>query len=426
MVGRQDTPSTASRVEFLIVGGGLAGVRAAQALREEGAAGRLVLLAAEQHRPYNRPGLSKDFLRGESTRDALYVHPAGWAEAHDVELRAGVAAEKLDISRRTATLAGGETLRFERLLLATGSRPRTLPIPGVELANVFLLRDIGDAERIKRAAETARRAVMVGGGFIGAEVAASLRQKGLETAVVTREGVLWEHLFGAALADAFQRKLVENGVGVLTGETVARIEGSGRAERVVTTAGRTLACDLVVIGVGAAPRLRLAEGTPLQVDGGIVTDEYLRTSVPGVYAAGDIASFWSRLYRKHLRVEHWDVADKHGLVAGRNMAREAAGQGAPLEAFDEPPYFFSDLFDLAMEYLGHNEGYDDTVVRGNAGSYEFTGFYLRRGQLVAALSVNRSGDVDPTRRLIQERLTVDGQTRGHLADPAFDLAALAR
>jgi 3-phenylpropionate/trans-cinnamate dioxygenase ferredoxin reductase subunit len=417
-----------SRIPFLIAGGGLAGARAAEALREEGAGGRVVLLAAEHDRPYNRPPLSKDFLRGETPRDGIFVHPPAWAAEHDVELRTGAAAARLDVARRTVMLADGEALAFGRLLLATGSEPRRLPIPGAELDNVFLLRTVGDSERIGRAAQDAKRAVMVGGGFIGAEVAASLRQKGLETAVVAREAVLWEHLFGAGLSAAFQRTLTANGVRVLTGETVTRIEGKaggGRAERVVTSGGQSLECDFVVMGVGAAPRLALAERTPLAVDRGVVTDQYLRASEAGIYAAGDIAAFWSPLYGKRLRVEHWDVAEKHGLIAGRNMAREAAGGGAALEAFDEPPYFFSDLFDLAMEYLGDNAGFEETVVRGAPESSEFTGFYVRGGRLVAALFVNRNGDVDPAWRLIQRRLHVDERVRRHLADPAADLGALA-
>ena len=415
----------AAPIPFLVVGGGLAGARAAQALREAGASGRVVLLTAEHDRPYHRPPLSKDFLRGESARDDLYVQPPEWAKDHDVEVRTGVAAQRLEAEGRTVSLAGGETLSFNRLLLATGSEPRSLPIPGAGLDNVFLLRNVGDAERIRRAAEGAERAVMVGGGFIGAEVAASLRQMGIETVVIAREHVLWAHLFGTELSAAFQRKLTDRGVRVITGETVARIEGEGRAERVVTASGRALDCDLVVVGVGAAPRLALTKGTPLEADGGVETDQHLRTPVPGIYAAGDIARFWSPLYEQHLRVEHWDVAEKHGRIAGRNMAHEAAGRDAPLAAFDEPPYFFSDLFDLAMEYLGHNEGYDDTVVRGDVRSYDYTGFYLRRGRLVAALFVNRNGDVDATRRLIQERLVVDDRVRRHLADPSADLASLA-
>jgi 3-phenylpropionate/trans-cinnamate dioxygenase ferredoxin reductase subunit len=422
---RDTTVRGDSRIPFLIVGGGVAGARAAQALREEGAHGRIVVLADEALRPYNRPGLSKDFLRGESGRDELFVHPPEWAAEHNVELRTGTIAGRLDVPGRTVALGGGESLPFERLLLATGSAPRRLPIPGAALDNVVLLRNVGDAEQIRRLANGAKRVVLVGGGFIGAEVAASLRQMGLETTVVAREPLLWQHLFGTQLSGIFQRKLTEKGVAVLNDETAARIEGDRRAERVVTTSGRTIECDLVVMGVGAAPRLTLAEGTPLEIDGGVVTDQHLRTSVPGIYAAGDIAAFWSPLYGKRLRVEHWDVAEKHGFIAGRNMAREAAGNGAALESFDEPPYFFSDLFDLSMEYLGHNAGYDDVVVRGDPTAHELTGFYLRGGCLVAGLFVNRNADVDPTRRLIQARLQVDATARRYLADPSADLAVLA-
>ncbi|MGH2352256.1 MAG: NAD(P)/FAD-dependent oxidoreductase [Chloroflexota bacterium] len=415
----------AASVPFLIVGAGLAGGRAAQALREEGAKGRIVLLGAERNRPYNRPPLSKDFLRGETPRDGIFVHPPQWTAEHDVELQTGRPATRLDLAARTVTLQGGEALTFERLLLATGSEPRTLPIPGAEHENVFLLRTVEDSERIRQAAAGKGRAVMIGGGFIGAEVAASLRQMGLETTVIAREAVLWEHLFGAELSGVFQRKLQDRGVEVVTADMAARIEGQGRAERVVTAVGRTVECDLVVVGIGAAPRLQLAEGTPLRVEQGLVTDQFLQTSEPGIYAAGDIARFYSPLYERRLRVEHWDVAEKHGLLAGKNLAREAAGHPERRQAFDEPPYFFSDLFDLAMEYLGHNQGHDGLVVRGDPNGPEFTGFYLRGGRLVAALFVNRSGDVDPTRQLIQQRLQVDDRVRRLLADPASDLSALA-
>ncbi len=413
-------------IPFLIVGGGQAGARAAEALREEGAKGAIVVLSADRDRPYNRPPLSKDFLRGETKRDDVFIHPPDWAKAQDVDLRLGITAQKLDVAAKTVTLAGGDVLHFERLLLATGSEPRRLPLPGADLDGVFLLRTLEDSERIRQAAEGKRRAVMVGGGFIGAEVAASLKQKGLDTAVVAMEHVLWEHLFGAELARAFHRKLESQGVRIVTRDTVERIEGNGRGtSRVVTKGGRTLECDLVVMGVGAAPRLALAEGTPLKVDKGIVTDQFLQTSEPGIYAAGDIARFYSPLYERHLRVEHWDVADKLGRLAGKNMAREAAGHPDQREAFDEPPYFFSDLFDLAMEYLGHNEGWDDTVVRGDSKGDKLTGFYLRGGRLVAALFINRNEDVEATKRLIQQRRRVDDHTRRQLSNPKSDLAALA-
>jgi 3-phenylpropionate/trans-cinnamate dioxygenase ferredoxin reductase subunit len=421
----RSTHTAPDRAPFVVVGGGVAGAHAAAALRAEGARGRIVLIGAEPDRPYNRPPLSKDFLRDETPRDRVYVHPPDWGREHDVELRAAQTVERLDLGARSVTLAGGAVVGYERLLLATGSAPRPLTVPGAGLEGVLLLRTLADAERIKRAARDARRVVMVGGGFIGAEVAASLRQKGLETTVVAREGVLWEHLFGAGLAGAFQRRLERGGVRVLTRDEVVRIEGDGRAERVVTAGGETLPCDLVVAGIGATPNTALLDGTGLTVErGGVVTDATLQTSRPGVYAAGDIARFYSPLYERHLRVEHWDVAIKQGTLAGRNMAREAAGHAEAREPFAEPPYFFSDLFDLAMEYLGHNEGWDDTVFRGDPAGDAFTGFYLRHGRLVAALFVNRNRDVGPTRTLIEQRLDVDGRARRLLGDPSADLRAL--
>ena len=412
------------RVPFLIVGGGQAGGHAAAALREEGARGDVVVLSDDLDRPYNRPPLSKDFLRGETEREGVFLHPESWAREHDVDLRTGVSVSELDVPGRSVTLGGGEVLRFERLLLATGCAPRALDLPGAELDDVLLLRTLRDSERIKRAAAGKRRAVTVGGGFIGAEVAASLKQIGLETVVFARQPVLWQHLFGPLLAPVFHRKLEGGGVRIVTRDAIARIEGDGRVERVVTAGGETIECDLVVAGIGATPRLQLAEGSPLAVDGGVVVDEFLQTSAPGIYAAGDIARFYSRIYERHLRVEHWDVASKHGTIAGKNLAREAAGPPRRRVAFDEPPYFFSDLFDLAMEYLGDNQGWDDTVIRGDPDGDALTGFYLRQGRLVAALFVNRNEDVEPSKALIQGRLEVDDRARQTLSDPRADLASL--
>ena len=413
-------------IDFLIVGAGLAGARAAQALREEGAKGRIVMLGSEVERPYNRPPLSKDFLRGETPKHEIHVHPVDWAEQHDVELRTGTRAERLDTHERTVTLADGEMLRFKRLLLATGSAPRMLPVEGADFENVLYLRTVGDSERIQRAVEGGGRVVMVGGGFIGAEVAASLRQKGLETTVVAREGVLWEQVFGPEIGTAFQRKLERGGVRVINNDMVVRIEGAGRAERVVTQRGETIRCDVVIVGIGATPRLELTEGTSIDVEeGGVVVDRFLRTSARGIYAAGDIARFYSPLYRKQLRVEHWDVADKQGALAGRNMAREATRRAKEREAFEEPPYFFSDLFDLAMEYLGDNRQFQSTVVRGDLEGSAFTGFYLRHRRLVAAVFVNRNEDVEPVKGLITQRLLVDTAMRRRLADPGVDLRSLS-
>lgn len=412
------------KIPFLIIGGGLAGAKAAEVLRQEGVTGQIVLLSREQERPYHRPPLSKDFLRAETKREDVYVHPTDWAQQHDVEVRLGTSVQHVDVAARTVLLSDGTVLGFERLLLATGASPRPLPVPGADLDGVLLLRTLQDSERIRQAASGKRRAVIIGGGFIGAEVAASLRQMGLETALVGRESVLWEHLFGSRLAPVFQRTLAAHGVEIINGDQATRLEGRGRVERVLTKGGRTLECELVVTGVGVTPNTDLAEGTPLLVDNGIVTDEFLQTNRPGIYAAGDVARFYSPLYGRRLRVEHWDVAQQHGEIAGRNMARDAAGTGAQRVAFDQPPYFFSDLFDLAMEYLGNNEGADDIVTRGDPAGSALTGFYLKQGRLIAALFVNRNPDVEPTRTLLQRRLTVDERLRRELADPGVDLHAL--
>jgi 3-phenylpropionate/trans-cinnamate dioxygenase ferredoxin reductase subunit len=231
-------------------------------------------------------------------------------------------------------------------------------------------------------------------------------------------------MFDAKLAGVFQRTLKAHGVEVVNRDEAIRIEGGRRAERVVTKRDRAFECDLVLAGVGVEPNSGLADGTPLEIDDGILADECLRTGQAGIYVAGDVARFYSPLYRRRLRVEHWDVAQQHGALAGKNMAREAAGEDGRLEAFDQPPYFFSDLFDLSMEYLGDNHDADDVVARGDPSGQQFTGFYLRAGRLVAALFVNRHDDVEPSRALIQRRLRVDDRVRRRLADPDADLAAL--
>jgi 3-phenylpropionate/trans-cinnamate dioxygenase ferredoxin reductase subunit len=413
-----------AQIPFVIVGGGLASAKAAETIRQEGASGAVVLLSRDVDRPYHRPPLSKDFLRGETKRDDVFVHSEDWAREQHVDIQLGVTVERLDVTNHALTLNDGSTVGFERLLLATGAWPRSLPVPGAGLEGVLQLRTLRDSAAIQQAAQGKRRAVMIGGGFIGAEIAASLRQMGLETAVIARERVLWEHLFGAQLSGVFQRTLADHGVQILNGDEAARIEGAGRVERVVTKAGHTLDGDLVVFGVGASPETKLAEGTSLKVENGIVTDQYLQTNAPGIYAAGDVARFYSPLYEQLLRVEHWDVAQQQGEIAGRNLAREAAGNPGARQAVDQPPYFFSDLFDLSMEYLGYNQGWDEIITRGDPAGNEFTGFYLKARRLVAALFIRRNADVEPSRALIQRRLQVDDQIRHALSDPSTDLASM--
>lgn len=417
--------ATSRPAEFVVVGGGLAGAKAAEAFRAERSTGTIALVGREADRPYHRPPLSKDYLRGETKREDVFVHPAEWSREHNVDLRLGAAARRLDVANRTLILDDGSPLGFERLLLATGSTPRSLDVPGGDLENVRYLRTLEESDEIRETARGKRRVVLIGGGFIGAEVAASLRQLGLESTIVTRDSVLWERPFGARLGSVFQKKLEAQGVTVLNRFDAAALEGSGRVERVRTKQGRVLPCDMVVVGVGVSPDLEIAKDTPLAVGGGILVDQYLETNQPGVYAAGDIAEFYSPLYERRLRVEHWDVAQQHGEIAGRNAARDAAGRRGDRQAFDQPPYFFSDLFDLSMEYLGYNGNYDDLVVRGDPATFDCTGFYLRGGRLVAAVFVNRNGDVEPSRALIGARLAVGDEVRRKLADPSVGLQSLA-
>ncbi len=412
-----------AKVPFLIVGGGLAGAKAAESLRDEGVTDEITLIAAEPDRPYHRPPLSKDYMRGESKREDVFVHPATWAERNRVTLELGTKADKLDVGARTVSV-GSKMFEFERLLIATGSEPIPLPVPGGQLAGVYLLRTLRDSETIQKAAKGKKSAVLIGGGFIATELAASLHQMGLETFLITREKIVWEKFFGPALSAVFQRTMVDGGAHVLNEDEVIRIEGDTNVKQVVTKKGQTIPCDLVVAGVGVKPILDLAKSGGLEVEDGVIVNRFLQTSAPGIYAAGDIATFYSPLYSKSMRVEHWDVAQQHGILAGKNMAREAARKSDEREPFDQPPYFFSDLFDLSMEYLGDNKEADEHITRGDPTGKEFTGFYLKKGRLVAALFANRNPDVEPTKALIRQRLQVDLLMRSRLADPAFDLAKL--
>jgi 3-phenylpropionate/trans-cinnamate dioxygenase ferredoxin reductase subunit len=403
----------------IIVGASLAGATAAATLREEGFDGRVVLIGAEEHRPYERPPLSKDYLRGEAGRDKLYVHPDGFYADHDIELRLGSTAVELDTAGRTVTLDDGDRLGYDRLLLATGAEPRRLPIPGAELDGVLYLRSVDDSDALRERLDAGGSVVVVGAGWIGSEVAASASQRGLDVTVIDPLSVPLERVLGAEIGAVYRDIHTDHGVRMLMDTGVAAFEGDEKVERVRTSDGSELECNFVVVGVGVQPRTGLAADAGVAVDDGVVVDARLRTGADGVFAAGDVASAHHPFYGERIRVEHWANALNQGPAAARNML----GQDAPYERL---PYFFSDQYDVGMEYSGFARSWDRVVVRGDPAAREFIAFWMDGDRVLAGMNVNVWEVTDALQRLIRERVPVDD---ARLADPGVpleELAALSR
>ena len=391
----------------IIVGASLAGAKAAETLRAEGFDGRVVLVGAEDERPYERPPLSKDYLRGEVGREKVYVHDESFYAEHDIELRLGTTAVDLNTSTRELTLDDGDRVRYHRLLLATGSEPRRLAIPGAELDGVLYLRSVHDSDLLHERLDRDGAVVVVGAGWIGAEVAASARQRGLEVTVIEPASVPLERVMGAEVGAIYRDIHTDHGTQMLMGTGVEAFEGDKAVERVRTSDGRVIDCDFVVVGVGVQPRIQLAARAGLDVDNGILVDEHLETSMPGVFAAGDVANARHPFYGERIRVEHWANALHQGPAAARNMLGRA-------DSFDRLPYFFSDQYEVGMEYSGFARDWDRVVFRGDPASREFFAFWISDEHVVAGMNVNVWDVNDPIRRLISERVTVDDR---RLADP---------
>jgi 3-phenylpropionate/trans-cinnamate dioxygenase ferredoxin reductase subunit len=391
----------------IIVGASLAGAKAAETLREEGFDGRVVLIGTEDERPYERPPLSKDYLRGEVGREKVYVHDEAYYAEHNVELRVGTTAVGLNTSSKELTLDDGDRLRYDRLLLATGSEPRRLTIPGADLDGVLYLRSVHDSDLVRERLDRGGAVVVVGAGWIGAEVAASARQRGLEVTVVEPASVPLERVMGVEVGAIYRDIHTDHGVEMLMGTGVEAFEGDEAVERVRTSDGRVIECDFVVVGVGVQPHTQLAAQAGLDVDNGVLVDEHLETSVSGVFAAGDVANARHPFYGERIRVEHWANALHQGPAAARNML----GQAGP---FDRLPYFFSDQYEVGMEYSGFARDWNRVVFRGDPASREFVAFWISDGRVVAGMNVNVWDVNEPIRRLISERVTVDDR---RLADP---------
>ena len=405
----------AAEQTFVIVGGGMAGAKAAETLREEGFDGRIVLIGAESLRPYERPPLSKDYLRGETEQEKVHVHSEAYYGEHDIDLRLGREVSRLDTGSREATLDDGETLRYDRLLLATGAEPRRLPIPGADLDGVLYLRTVPDSDRIRERLDRGGSLVVVGAGWIGAEVAASARQRGMEVTIVEPMSVPLERVLGPEMGAFYRDVHADQGVRLLLGTGVEGFEGGTAVERVRTNDGQTLDCDAVVVGVGVKPRTALAEAAGLAMGDGVLADELLQTSAEGVFAAGDVVSAQHPFYGQRIRVEHGANALEQGPAAARNML----GAGAP---YDKLPYFFSDQYDVGMEYAGYATSWDRVVVRGDLAGREFIAFWLAGDRVLAGMNVNVWDVTDTIQRLIRERVAIDDR---RLADPDVPLDELA-
>jgi len=398
---------------FIIVGASLAGAKAAETLREEGFDGRLILIGAEPERPYERPPLSKDFLRGEA-EGRPYVHAAGFYEQADIELRTGVTVRDLDPSAHQIGLEGGERLGYDKLLLTTGAEPRRLPLEGRELDGVHYLRSVRDSEELGQRLGEGHRVVVIGAGWIGSEVAASARQKGCEVTMLEMSRFPLERVLGPELGSIYAEIHREHGVKLMA-TAVEAFEGQRKIERVRTDDGRTLDADLVVVGIGVAPRTALAEIGGLKIDNGIVVDQRLRTSAADVLAAGDVANAAHPFHGRHIRVEHWDNAIHQGEAAARSMlGRE--------EPYERIPYFFSDQYEVGMEYVGYATDWDEVIFRGDLEAREFIAFWLKDKRLLAGMNVNVWDVSDQIRELIRLRRPLD---RDRLANPDRPLARVA-
>jgi 3-phenylpropionate/trans-cinnamate dioxygenase ferredoxin reductase component len=399
---------------FVIVGASLTGAKAAETLRAEGFDERVVLIGAEDERPYERPPLSKDYLRGEAERATVYVHPEGFYAEHDIELRLARTAVSVNVAGRELALDDGERLRYDRLLLATGAEPRRLSIPGGDLDGVLYLRSVADCDALRARLDRGGAVVVIGAGWIGAEVAASARQRGLEVTVIDPLTVPLERVLGTEVGAVYRDIHLDHGVQMLLGTGVEAFEGGTAVERVRTSDGRVLDCDFVVVGVGVQPRIGLAVQAGLAVENGILVDEHLQTSAAGVFAAGDVANAHHPFYEERIRVEHWANALHQGPVAARAMLGEP-------DVYDRLPYFFSDQYDVGMEYAGFARSWDRVIFRGDPATREFIVFWLTGDRVVAGMNVNVWDVIDPIQRLIGERVAVDDR---RLADPDVPLAEL--
>ncbi|TCM46841.1 NAD(P)/FAD-dependent oxidoreductase [Kribbella sp. VKM Ac-2568] len=401
---------------YVIVGASLAGAKAAQALREQGFAGRIVLIGDESERPYERPALSKGYLLGKDERAKIYVHEESWYDEHQVELLLGRRATRLDRAAHEVELDTGERIGYAKLLLATGSSPRRLRLPGAELDGIHYLRRVGDSDRLREAIRAGGPIVVVGAGWIGLETAAAAREYGCDVTVLDPQPVPLLAALGTEMGAFFAGLHRRNGVDLRLSHNVTAFQGTERVTGVLTEDGSEFAADAVIVGIGASPNIELAEQAGLSCHNGIVVNELLCTDDPDIYAVGDVANSYHPFYSGHLRTEHWDNALNGGPVAARAMLGQQV-------AYDRLPYFFTDQYDVGMEFTGWigPDGYDRLVVRGDVEGKAFHAFWLADDRVMAGMQVNLWDDgIAPVQELIRGRQQVDPD---RLADTSVPLTA---
>jgi 3-phenylpropionate/trans-cinnamate dioxygenase ferredoxin reductase component len=399
-----------------IVGASLAGAKAAEAARAAGFDDRIVLIGEEPSAPYERPPLSKAVLRGEADPESTRVHDADFYRTHDVELVVDRAIA-LDAAARTIDLAGGSSISFERAILATGATPRHLTAPGAEMAGVHHLRTVADATALREAVRGAARVAVVGAGWIGAEVAASARQMGADVVLIDPAPTPLHRLLGDELGGIFRELHAEHGVSLRLGAGVAALRGTSAVEAVVLDDGRVEHADVVVVGIGVDPRTELVDrASGIEIDDGIVVDEHLETGVPGIFAAGDAANAWHPHYRRRIRVEHWANALNQGITAGRNAAGERA-------EYTRLPYFFSDQYDLGLEYVGQHQPDDTLVMRGDLAARELVALWHRDGIVTAGMAVNVWDVIDDLKAIIEAGRVHDPARLGDVEVPLAQLSS---
>lgn len=403
------------RPTFVIAGASLAGATAAATLRQEGFDGDITLIGAEPHPPYERPPLSKQYLRGEMPFEKLLVRPVAFYGEHEIEPLLGVRVTRVEPADRIVQLDTGRRLHYDKLLIATGVRNRQLPIPGLELQGVFDLRSVTDADGLRGHMVAGKRAAVIGMGFIGCEVAASLRQKGVDVVAIEPSPTPLFRVLGEDVGTVVAAIHREHGVDTIFDDLVMRFEGHVRVERVITKRGRRIDCDFAVVGVGVEPVVDFIAESGIGIDNGILVDEYCRTTVEDIYAAGDVANHDHPVFGRRMRVEHWQNAVQQGAAAARSML----GAGRPYDAIH---WFWSDQYDVNLQYAGFHREWDRLVIRGSLAQRRFIGFYMNEGRIDAVVALNRGKDVRRVMPLIRSRGFMDPE---RLKDEDVDLRSLA-
>jgi NADPH-dependent 2,4-dienoyl-CoA reductase/sulfur reductase-like enzyme/nitrite reductase/ring-hydroxylating ferredoxin subunit len=390
---------------FVIIGGGAAGYAAAQALREDGYACRILMFTREDRTPYDRPNLSKDYLHGHAEPEWMPLRADEFFAEHGIEVALGKDVTRVDAASRMISFGGGTSQTYDALLVATGGAPRNLPVPGSDLEGVFVLRSFADTNAIIEAARRSSSAVVVGASFIGMEAAYSLTERGLRVTVVAPDSVPFEKTLGPEVGELFRRLHESHGVGFKLGATVSQVEGEGKVERVVLDSGESLAADMVVAGVGVRPATGFLEGVPLASDGGVIVDSHLRAA-DGLYAAGDIASFPEPRTGRRARIEHWRTAQQQGRVAAHNMA------GKEVE-YDGVPFFWTRQFDAGLVYVGHAERWDEIIYVGDVSAHDFLAYYVEGNRVLAVAGMNRDRDMVAVEELMRlDRMPSPDELRG--------------